>query len=76
LITLAGTLFGVAIGVTTAWMLVKMLTGVFDPPPERLDIPWFYLSGLLLTIAMSIVLAVVIARRKLVSVSQVQLEDL
>jgi putative ABC transport system permease protein len=47
LITLAGTLFGVAIGMTTAWMLVKMLTGVFDPPPERLDIPWFYLSGLL-----------------------------
>ena len=27
-------------------MLVKALTGVFDPPPEVLSVPWLYLSAL------------------------------
>ncbi len=76
LITLAGIVFGVAIGMTTAWMLVKMLTGVFDPPPEHLQIPWLYLTGLLITIAGSIGFAIAAARMKLVTVSQVQLRDL
>lgn len=74
LITLAGVIFGVAIGSTTAWMLVKMLTGVFDPPPEHLEIPFLYLTALLLTIAASIGLAVAAARMKLVTVSRA-LED-
>ena len=25
-------------------MLVKVLTGVFDPPPEHLAVPWVYLG--------------------------------
>ena len=25
-------------------MLVKVLTGVFDPPPEHLAVPWAYLG--------------------------------
>ena len=29
-------------------MLVKVLTGVFDPPPDVLAVPWGYLGGLLL----------------------------
>ncbi len=24
-------------------MLVKLLTGVFDPPPQGLSVPWIYL---------------------------------
>ena len=28
-------------------MLVKILTGVFDPPPDFLSIPWTYLGGVL-----------------------------
>ena len=27
-------------------MLVKVLTGVFDPPPDALAMPWAYLGGL------------------------------
>jgi putative ABC transport system permease protein len=26
-------------------MLVKVLTGVFDPPPDALSVPWGYLAA-------------------------------
>ncbi|MEI6536475.1 MAG: hypothetical protein WCN98_14100, partial [Verrucomicrobiaceae bacterium] len=32
-----------AMGATLAWVLVKMMTHVFDPPPESLSVPWTYL---------------------------------
>ena len=39
---------GFLLGGLTAWilseMLVKVLTGVFDPPPAALAIPWAYLG--------------------------------
>ncbi|KLU66063.1 FtsX-like permease family protein [Desulfosporosinus acididurans] len=38
-----GSLLGVILGLGVAEMLVKVLTGVFDPPPEVLSIPWGYL---------------------------------
>ena len=28
------------------WMLVKLLTGVFDPPPSHAAVPWRYLAAL------------------------------
>ena len=28
------------------WMLVKLLTGVFDPPPAHAAVPWHYLAEL------------------------------
>jgi putative ABC transport system permease protein len=32
--------------------LIKVLTGVFDPPPDYLSVPWLYLGGLIaLTVA-------------------------
>lgn len=34
---------GAAIGALLSQVLVKMLTGVFDPPPGSLTIPWDYL---------------------------------
>jgi putative ABC transport system permease protein len=39
-------------------MLVKLLTGVFDPPPEFLSIPLAYLSVALALLLASIVVAV------------------
>jgi putative ABC transport system permease protein len=43
------TLLGVAGGAAIAWvlsqMLVAVLTGVFDPPPASIPIPWGYLSA-------------------------------
>jgi putative ABC transport system permease protein len=42
-------------------MLVMLLTGVFDPPPDRLAIPGDYLVLLLVTASVTTVLAVVAA---------------
>ncbi len=40
---------GLGLGAITGWslsrMLVKVLTGVFDPAPSRLQVPWVYLSA-------------------------------
>jgi len=44
IVLLGGALVGIALGTAVAWMLVKVLTGVFDPPPEVLAVPWGYLA--------------------------------
>jgi putative ABC transport system permease protein len=62
LILVGGFAFGLLSGVLTAWMLVKLLTGVFDPPPEALSIPWVYLGIVLGLVAASVVAAVLSAR--------------
>lgn len=62
LVILAGGLvFGLISGFVTAWMLVKLLTGVFDPPPEALSIPWGYLATVLCLVSVSIAAAVLFA---------------
>jgi putative ABC transport system permease protein len=50
-VTAGGLLLGAAVAVLLTHMLVKVLTGVFDPPPDALAIPWGYLlpgAGLVL----------------------------
>ncbi len=64
LIITGGIAFGVGYGVLAAWMLVKLLTGVFDPPPEMLAIPFVYLAGVLLMVVLSVAGAVQFARRR------------
>ncbi len=64
LILVAGLISGAVTGSAVAWMLVKLLTGVFDPPPEGLAIPWVYVGVLLVTTVASVVLAVAIAGRR------------
>ena len=39
LILLAGAILGLPTGIAIAAMLVKLLTGIFDPPPESLPFP-------------------------------------
>jgi putative ABC transport system permease protein len=53
---------GAILGFGVAQVLVKMLTGVFDPPPERLAIPWPYLSLLAAAAIISTVIAVLAAQ--------------
>jgi putative ABC transport system permease protein len=55
-----GLLFG-AIGTTSALILVRLLNGVFDPPPETLSVPWGYL-GLVGAGALTATLAAVYAQ--------------
>ena len=42
----AGVAGGAAIGTTIAYLLVKVLTGIFDPAPASATIPWGYLTFL------------------------------
>jgi putative ABC transport system permease protein len=62
LILLVGLLLGGALGVAVAQVLVKMLTGIFDPPPERLAAPALYLVLLGLAAVVSTIIAVLCAR--------------
>jgi putative ABC transport system permease protein len=70
LVLVGGSVVGLVLGFGVAQMLVVLLTGVFDPPPEMLAVPGEYLVVLLVTAAATTVLAVVgaiaAARRPLV----------
>jgi putative ABC transport system permease protein len=58
-LVLAGT--GLAAGAAAGWalshMLVKVLTGVFDPPPAHLAVPWAYLGAVAVLAAVAVVAA-------------------
>lgn len=62
LVAVGGLVFGLLSGLTMAWMLVKLLTGVFDPPPEALAIPASYLALVLVLLLASIAAAVLMTR--------------
>lgn len=64
LIASGGIAFGVGYGVLAAWMLVKLLTGVFDPPPETLAVPFVYLAMAILMMIVSLASAVRFARKR------------
>ncbi|MDR5753043.1 MULTISPECIES: ABC transporter permease [unclassified Caballeronia] len=61
---LGGAAIGTLTGFALAWMLVKLLTGAFDPPPERLTVPWLFLAFLAGVAALSVVIAVIAAFRE------------
>lgn len=44
-LVVAGVLGGAAIGIIIAYLLVKVLTGIFDPPPASATVPWGYLAS-------------------------------
>jgi putative ABC transport system permease protein len=52
-----GGLGGAALGWGVAQMLVKLLTGIFDPPPEHISAPWPYLTLLALTTVGAVLVA-------------------
>ncbi|MEW9585335.1 hypothetical protein [Paraburkholderia sp. DGU8] len=64
MLLLGGAAIGTLTGFALAWMLVKLLTGVFDPPPEGLKVPWHYLAFLAGVAALSVVIAVIAAFRE------------
>ena len=51
LVAIAGLTFGTATGLAIAWMLVALLAGVFDPPPETLIFPFGYLAIVMIGVA-------------------------
>ena len=60
-----GLVAGGLIGLGIAYVLVKELDGVFDPPPETLAMPWPYLAALVLAGIASVSLVVLLASRTL-----------
>ena len=66
-VTIAGILLGVLAGWGLSFVIVKELTGVFDPPPQHLAIPWAYLGSIgavtLLAVALAVMGAVNATRR-------------
>jgi putative ABC transport system permease protein len=54
---------GLAAGIT--WLLVKVLTGVFDPPPDVVAVPWGYLAAALALVAVTVAAAGAVTLRAL-----------
>jgi putative ABC transport system permease protein len=57
LVLIVGGVVGLAAGGAVAYVLVKLLTGVFDPPPEALSIPWAYLTALVAVAGLAVAIA-------------------
>jgi putative ABC transport system permease protein len=70
LMLVGGGTIGTVLGFGVAQILVKVLTGVFDPPPEYLYIPWGYMGLLAAAAIVSAVIVVfgmkIISRRPVV----------
>jgi putative ABC transport system permease protein len=56
-VSVGGTLLGIASGWSLSFVLVRILTGVFDPPPPHLFVPWAYLALLAFATAGAIAVA-------------------
>jgi putative ABC transport system permease protein len=75
-VTAGGLLLGSMIAVAITNMLVKVLTGVFDPPPDFLSIPWTYLGGVLVLTVAAVALAGALTLRSLRRPAIEELRDL
>ena len=75
-VTIGGILLGGISATWLTWMLVKLLTGVFDPPPTRPAVPWAYLALLGAVACVAVVLASVAALRSLRRPALASLRDL
>lgn len=67
---------GTAIAAGLSVMLVKVLTGVFDPPPDVLAVPWGYLFTLLALVLGAVAAAGVLTLRALRRPAIEELRDL
>jgi putative ABC transport system permease protein len=56
-VALGGAVLGVLSGWGLSFIIVKILTGVFDPPPPHLFAPWGYLAALAAVTACAIIAA-------------------
>jgi putative ABC transport system permease protein len=56
-VTVGGLLLGAAGASWPTWMLVRLLTGVFDPPPTVPAVPWTYLVVLAIISVMAVAAA-------------------
>ncbi|MBV9097370.1 MAG: ABC transporter permease, partial [Frankiaceae bacterium] len=58
-----GLIGGVAITAAIAAMLVKVMTGIFDPPPDHPAVPWGYLTLLAFLVTVTAIAVVTVVGR-------------
>ena len=75
-VTLGGLLLGTVAAVALSRMLVKVLTGVFDPPPDVLSVPWGYLAAVVLLTAGAVGASAALTLRALRRPAVEELRDL
>jgi putative ABC transport system permease protein len=62
-LTIAGTVGGLAAAAVLAAELIKVLNGIFDPPPQHPAVPWALVAAVLLAVGGSAALATALATR-------------
>jgi putative ABC transport system permease protein len=63
LVLSGGVLGGIGVGAAIAYLLTKLLTGIFDPAPDHPTIPWGYFSVLIgVTVASASAIVAVMGR--------------
>ena len=72
----AGVVGGVLTGSVVAYELVKVLTGIFDPPPQHPSIPWGLLTVLLSAVLVTGIGATAASARWVGRVDATRLRDL
>jgi putative ABC transport system permease protein len=75
-VTGGGLVLGTVIAVAISRMLVKVLTGVFDPPPDVVTVPWGYLIALAALVIGAVAVAGTLALRALRRPAIEELRDL
>ncbi|HEX4718642.1 MAG TPA: FtsX-like permease family protein, partial [Thermoleophilaceae bacterium] len=75
-VTVGGLLLGALAAALMSGMLIKILTGVFDPPPSAASVPFGYLAGLLALTLAAGAAAAVATLRNLLAVTSDALRDL
>ena len=75
-VTAGGLLLGALTAAALSEMLVKVLTGVFDPPPDSVAVPGRYLAGLVVLTVASVVVASATTLRSLQRPAIEELRDL
>jgi putative ABC transport system permease protein len=63
-VLVVGTVTGLAAGWALAYLTVKVLTGVFDPPPTALAVPWTYLAVVVAGAVSSVLAVTVLVTRR------------
>lgn len=72
----AGIVGGVVIGGALGYLLVAILRGIFDPPPDGLAVPWVFVTSLVLAVVTVGALILSVVGRLAARASPSQLRDL
>ncbi|WP_026910366.1 ABC transporter permease [Patulibacter minatonensis] len=75
-VTTTGVVLGAAMAYGLTRLLVKVLTGVFDPPPDYLSVPWLSLGASLVLVVVAVTAAGVVTIQALRRPAIEELRDL